>query len=314
MYSVLLTTVMSLNATTPEFGRRFGGRDNGCYGCVGCMGCDGGGFLGLRSRYRDTGCYGCAGCYGYSGGCVGSYTVPMTHGAGYPMPLTYADSHPAGGFGVYGAPPPIPYPPPGMYEAIGPQGVPGATGDTPPPPVAGSMVPPDRALFVVTMPADGKLLIDGQPAVTSLTGALRIFQTPPLEAGKEYMYEFAMVLNRDGKRSEVKEPAPRKFRAGQRYNVDFGEPAPQASGTSARIAVRMPTGGALTVEGRPVVLAGGSAFRTPRLEPGRTYYYTMTLAVNRGGRIETLTREVAFRAGEDVAVDFGDVADRTAKR
>ena len=52
------------------------------------------------------------------------------------------------------------------------------------------------------------------------------------------------------------------------------------------------------------MLAAGSSFRTPPLERGRTYYYTLELEVWRGDRKETLTRNVAFRAGESVQVDF----------
>jgi uncharacterized protein (TIGR03000 family) len=306
MYSVLLTTVLTLNTATPEFGGLFRGRwgGNGCGGCYGC-----------------AGCFGCVGCFGgfgapvaYSGGFDG---LPLSYGGAAPFgpPADYGVGGPGvygPGFGVYGPPAAPPFPAPGLGEMIAPQGVPGGPGETPPPPVAGAggwTVPPDRALIVVTMPADGRLFADGQPIEG--TGPLRVFQTPPLEPGKEYVYDMLMTVERGGKKLESKVPT-RKFRAGERINVEFGEPG---TGSSARFHIRMPEGGVLTVEGRLVALAAGTSFRTPALEPGRTYYYTLKLEVDRGGRKETLTREVSFRAGQEVAVDFADVsAGRIAKR
>jgi uncharacterized protein (TIGR03000 family) len=72
----------------------------------------------------------------------------------------------------------------------------------------------------------------------------------------------------------------------------------------------MPPKSSLTVEGKPVSLSDNSTFRTPPLESGRTYYYTLELEVWRGGQRETLTRNVAFRAGESVKVDFAAAGGR----
>ena len=40
------------------------------------------------------------------------------------------------------------------------------------------------------------------------------------------------------------------------------------------------------------------------LKPGQEYVYTLKLQRDHGGRKETLTRDVSFRAGEAVAVEF----------
>lgn len=283
MYSVVLSTVLSLNPTTPDFGAPFG---RGCMGCYGCAGC-----------YGVVDC-GCMPSYGAVGG------MPIPHMEGGAMP----------GFGTYGAPMPMmpPMTGPGLGEMVAPPGMPTMPmiqGETPAPPIAGAAggfsVPPDRALMVVTMPPDGKLLANGQPIPG--TGSVRVFQTPPLEPGKEYDYEIQISLERGGKKYEPKE-VTKKFRAGERVNVEFGEPGP-TGGTSAEFQLRMPPGGTLTVEGRPMSLAG-SSFRTPPLEKGRTYYYTLELEVWRGGQKEKLTRNVAFRAGESVKVDFAAAGGR----
>ena len=284
MYSVVLTTVLSLNTAAPDFGGLFG------RGCMGCHGC--------------AGCYGVVDC-----GCMPSY------GNGWGMPMPHADGGAMPGFGVYGAPMPMmpPMTGPGLGEMVGPSTmptIPPIPGESPPPPLAGAAggysVPPNAALIVVTMPPDGKLLANGQPIEG--TGSVRVFQTPPLAPGTEYDYEMQMTLERGGKKSDTK-AVTNKFRAGERVNVEFGEPGPTGA-TSARFNIRMPAGSSLTVEGRRVALADGSSFRTPPLERDRTYYYTLELEVWRGGQKVTLARNVAFRAGESVKVDFASAAGR----
>jgi uncharacterized protein (TIGR03000 family) len=304
MYSVVLATVMSLNTTAPDFGGLFGRGRMGCFG--GCMGCYGG----CTGCYGGCmGCYGCAGCYGVVDcGCTPS------HDAGFGMPMAQMGSGPMPGFGEYGAP--MPMMPqmtgPGLGESVGPPTIPTIPtipGESPAPPLAGAAggysVPPNAALIVVTMPPDGKLFANGLPIEG--TGSVRVFQTPPLEPGKQYEYEMQISLERGGKKYEPKDVA--KFRVGERVNVEFGEPGPMG-GTSARFTVNKPAGSSLTVEGKPVTLADGSIFRSPPLESGRTYYYTLELEVWRGGQRETLTRNVAFRAGESVKVDFASATAR----
>jgi uncharacterized protein (TIGR03000 family) len=285
MYSVVLAAALSMNTTAPDFGGLFRRDRLACYG--GCLGC-----------------YGCAGCYGVVDcGCAPSY------GAGWATPMPHMDAGAMPGFGVYGGPMPTmpPLAGPSFGEGVAPPtipAIPNIPGESPAPPLAGAAggysVPPNAALIVVTMPPDGRLLANGQPIAG--TGSVRVFQTPPLEPGREYDYEIQISLERGGKKYEPKE-VTKKFRAGERVNVEFGEPGPMG-GTSARFTIRMPGGSSLTVEGRPVSLADGSSFQTPPLEKDRTYYYTLELEVWRGGQRETLTRNVAFRAGESVKVDF----------
>jgi uncharacterized protein (TIGR03000 family) len=48
------------------------------------------------------------------------------------------------------------------------------------------------AYFEVVLPADAKLMIDGKP--TTSVGGKRLFETPPLTAGKEYAYTLKVTL------------------------------------------------------------------------------------------------------------------------
>jgi uncharacterized protein (TIGR03000 family) len=52
------------------------------------------------------------------------------------------------------------------------------------------------AKVTVRLPADARLYIDG--SLSPLTGAVRTFETPRLEAGKPYVYELRAEVLRDG--------------------------------------------------------------------------------------------------------------------
>jgi uncharacterized protein (TIGR03000 family) len=54
-----------------------------------------------------------------------------------------------------------------------------------------------RAATVVNLPADARLLVDGQ--ATRSESARRVFETPALETGKEFYYNLQAELVRDGK-------------------------------------------------------------------------------------------------------------------
>ena len=56
---------------------------------------------------------------------------------------------------------------------------------------------PAPATIVVDLPADAKLLIDDK--ATTSTGANRVFQSPVLNPGKTYHYNFTAEVVREGK-------------------------------------------------------------------------------------------------------------------
>jgi uncharacterized protein (TIGR03000 family) len=174
----------------------------------------------------------------------------------------------------------------------------------PPPALGETRTTANQAMFVVRLPADAQLLAEHVPIPG--TGPVRVFVSPPLEPGRKYVYELTIEVNRNG--SVLTDKQNVEFEAGKTANVTFGEPPiqtppppPANPMKTTRIRVRVPDGAALYVEGQPwtspVVL-------TPPLDPNRIHYYQLTVELIRDGRRSVVGREVAFRAGQDLTVDF----------
>jgi uncharacterized protein (TIGR03000 family) len=67
--------------------------------------------------------------------------------------------------------------------------------------------------------------------------------------------------------------------------------------------VTLPADAKLTIDGTPTVSTSQSrVFETPGLPVGETFYYELEAIVVRGGKIETVTKKVAVRAGKDTRV------------
>jgi uncharacterized protein (TIGR03000 family) len=80
---------------------------------------------------------------------------------------------------------------------------------------------------------------------------------------------------------------------------------PAAAGERATIAVKLPPGASLFVDGRKSPSNESSrVFTTPPLPTGREFSYLLTAEVVRNGQKETFSQKVPFRAGERVEVDF----------
>lgn len=78
------------------------------------------------------------------------------------------------------------------------------------------------ARITVRLPADARLFVNGEAC--TLTSTTRSFETPRLEAGKDYAYTFKAEVVRDGRtRSEDRRVV---FQAGKQVTVDFGNLAP----------------------------------------------------------------------------------------
>ncbi|HEY1378645.1 MAG TPA: TIGR03000 domain-containing protein [Gemmataceae bacterium] len=194
-------------------------------------------------------------------------------------------------------------PPAGLGESIQP---PGAPPTAPMPRLGEVQSSANQALFVVTLPGDARLLAEGREIPGQ--GAVRTFVSPPLEPGRDYYYDLAIEVDRGGK--ILRDQQSVRFQAGKTANVSFGEPkaetppppvTPPAPAKTTRIRVRIPDGAALYVEGRPWAVP---VVQTPPLDPTRTHYYLLRVEVVRDGRRAVLTREVAFRAGQELTVDF----------
>jgi uncharacterized protein (TIGR03000 family) len=85
----------------------------------------------------------------------------------------------------------------------------------------GPVVPPDKAVITVKVPADAVVTIDGKP--TTQKGPERVFITPPLDPKLSYALEFTATW-KDKEQKSVKRIV--EFKAGQSKRVDFTQPEP----------------------------------------------------------------------------------------
>jgi len=84
----------------------------------------------------------------------------------------------------------------------------------------------------------------------------------------------------------------------------------------AQITVRLPADARLYIDDTVCPLTSATrSFKTPALQPGKEYFYTLRAEVTRDGERRTQTRRVAFTAGRQLTVEFTDFTPlRTARR
>src|SRR5262249_39686064 len=81
--------------------------------------------------------------------------------------------------------------------------------------------------------------------------------------------------------------------------------APAAT-QAATLIVSLPEDTRLSIDSYTTTSrAGERVFSTPALKVGQDYHYTVTAEFNRGGKVETVSREVTVRAGETPRVSLG---------
>jgi uncharacterized protein (TIGR03000 family) len=183
MYSVVLLMAMSTGGDAIDC---HGG--GGCRGGRGRHGCTGGSCYGGGCHGGGYGgCYGggYGGCYG--GGCYGGVSYGGGCSGGYIVPMGKTEEK--------------------KGEKIGP-GKEKKEGET-----------DAAATVIVTLPADAKLIVDGNATVS--TSAVRTFVTPVLEAGKEFVYNFKAEVVRDGKTVTLVKTVD--VAAGREVSVSFEE-------------------------------------------------------------------------------------------
>jgi uncharacterized protein (TIGR03000 family) len=170
-------------------------------------------------------------------------------------------------------------------------------------------LPATRGQVVVRMPADAKLFADGQATVQG--GAERVFLTPELTAVRDYQYTLTVEHPAGG------EPQTKQVvvRAGHRTVVEFSTTAAAEKVTSA-VTVALPSRAKLFVDGVATsASAGTTTFRTPELVKGKAYGYEFRAEIEKDGKTEILSRQVNFKGGEPVTVNFVEgTAVRTASR
>lgn len=93
------------------------------------------------------------------------------------------------------------------------------------------------------------------------------------------------------------------------------EPETTAQTDSATIVVELPADAKLTIDDQPTESTSGRrVFTTPDLEEGKEYSYTLKAEVVRDGRVQVITKKVAFRAGEEAQVTLDLPASTVAER
>jgi uncharacterized protein (TIGR03000 family) len=78
------------------------------------------------------------------------------------------------------------------------------------------------------------------------------------------------------------------------------------------VMLRVPAGATLYVNGKRMNVA--TAYLTPDLKPGRTFYYAFRVTVVRGDRVVTRVKRVAVRAGEVVRLDYEEMTVADARQ
>lgn len=234
MYSLILMMAMNTTgAELPAFGRSFS-CDGGCFSCAGCFGCDGGhwrrGRLFNLGHGCDGGCHGCdggcdGGCFGCDGGCFGC------HGGFFRGLLGRLHGCDGGCFGCNGcfggevihvpSTPTTTEPPKSMDPKEAEKGK------------AAAMTSPAKATLVVNVPANTKVMIDGE-ATGNGSGA-RVFSTPVLQPGFSYRYIIQAEMLQNGQ--TVVQSKAVTVKAGEESRISFDQPA---------IAMPMPRGETIT--------------------------------------------------------------------
>lgn len=77
------------------------------------------------------------------------------------------------------------------------------------------------ATLIVALPAEARLTIDDQP--TTATAARRVFVSPPLQPGRDYVYTLRAEVTRDGQPVSAERTVT--VRAGQETSVTIELPA-----------------------------------------------------------------------------------------
>jgi uncharacterized protein (TIGR03000 family) len=77
--------------------------------------------------------------------------------------------------------------------------------------------PAAPAYLEIRLPAEAELWIDG--ASTQQTGPARVFVSPPLSPGKDYVYVIRARWNQDGQAQDQTRPVT--VHAGERVPVEF---------------------------------------------------------------------------------------------
>jgi uncharacterized protein (TIGR03000 family) len=160
------------------------------------------------------------------------------------------------------------------------------------------------ATVVVKADKEVKIKVNGQ--ATPRRSNEDSYQSPALIPGRSYSYTVVAEVTREGKtQTETKEIL---VSAGRSTVVDFSTLGTTAKAETemapASVTVVLPANAKLTVNDVIVNAAGKQTFQTPKLEKGKSYFYTVKAEVVRNGKPVTETRRIDVTAGKTVTVDF----------
>jgi uncharacterized protein (TIGR03000 family) len=169
---------------------------------------------------------------------------------------------------------------------------------------------PNQVLLNINVPdPNARLWIENQE-MTAVGGPQRLFQSPPLEPGREYTYTIRASWMNNGR--EVSDVKKFDVRGGQTLAADFGQQRPAnamaANAAVANINVTLPDPSArLWIENQQMSVDGTQrSFQSPPLDPGRAYTYTVRAAWLENGREVSDTKTLNIQAGQTVAANFAD--------
>ncbi len=100
-------------------------------------------------------------------------------------------------------------------------------------------------------------------------------------------------------------------KAGQRSRADFSELS--RDDAPANVTIKAPADARVTVDDVEVPPTSRT-FKTPTLENGRTYFYTVKAEMVRDGKAVHDSKLVRLEAGKEVKVDFEEPSVATAEK
>jgi uncharacterized protein (TIGR03000 family) len=170
----------------------------------------------------------------------------------------------------------------------------------------------NAATVVVKAATDVRITVNGQDMPRS--AAEESFSSPELDAGRTYQYVFKAEAMRDGKPVTVTRNVT--VLAGQQSEADFRDLGAGAGARDvAKVTVRLPDDAKLFIDGVLCPLTSSvRTFETPKLDPGRQYFYNVKAEVVRDGREASESRRVVVEAGKETTVEFPNIAGVQAAR
>ena len=274
MYSVVLMTVLSAGGAEST---SFG-RHHGCHSCHSCHSCHGYAF----SCHGCSGCWGCHGCWGSS--CYSCYSSCYScYSSCYICYSSCCSCYSSCCSGCWGCSSV------GYYYSCSCSGCFGCHGCC-----GGS---------VYNAPSYGATVYN-TPVVTS----------PPVAAAPTVRVTTDPTT---APQTTEEADAVRRTLKDLRDKGAFVPPPPvkETSAAPARLTVQLPADAKLWVDSTVCPLTTGTrSFNTPNLEPGRQYFYTLRMEVERDGQTLQMSRRVFVGAGQAVRVDLNNLNTATVRR